>query len=234
MSSQLPLGFDRDDGYTLENFYAGPNSAALQALEEVLGAPAGSSVLVEGEGGAGKTHLLQALCGRCAERSKRAAYLPLRAAGEQFKPNALQGLEKLRYVFLDDVDAIAGKPMWERELAEHLRTEVAGSLRLVMSSTRAVAEIGFEHRWLEGYVSRCRRLSLIPLRVDEPIWALQRHAESRGIKLPEDVARYLIRQLPGGLGAWVKALEALDYASLANKRPFTKPFIRSVLKPPTN
>jgi DnaA family protein len=233
MTSQLPLGFDRDDGFTLETFYAGPNAKALETLREALQAAAGSRTVIEGAAGTGKTHLMQALCGHCVALSSRVAYLPLRAADEQFKPSALQGLEKLRHVFLDDVDAVAGQPMWERELAERLRAKSSGPVSVVLSSTRNPGDVGFEDRWLRAYVERCRRVSLEPLGENEQIWALQRHAESRGIKLAEDVGRYLVRQLPGNLGDRVKALDALDYASLANKRRFTKPFIRSVLKPPT-
>jgi len=232
MSSQLPFVFDRDSGLTLGNFYAGPNAHVLQTLQDALEAAAGSSIFLQGGPGSGKTHVLLALCNHATARGNRVAYLPFRMAGVQFKPNALQGLEKLRNLFFDDVDAIAGKPLWERELAERLRAETSAPRSVLLSGRRPLDEIGFQHRWLKNYVRRSQQLELTVLTDDDRLWALQRHAQSRGIRLAEDVARYLTRQLPGDLGEWVRALHALDYASLANKRRFTKPFIRSVLKPP--
>ncbi len=188
MGSQLPLGFKLDGGFRLENFFAGPNESAVQDLIRAVEERAGTSLLLQGGVGVGKTHLLQALCGEATARGERVAYLPLRLAGEEFKPDALQGLEKVQSVFLDDLDAIAGRPAWERELVERLRLRQSGQWSLVLSSTRPPREIGFELTALRDYARRGRALPLLALEGDDRIWALQRHAACRGIKLAEDVA----------------------------------------------
>ncbi len=189
--------------------------------------------MLEGEPDSGKTHLLQALGGLCLSWSNRVGFLPLGLAGEQFEPDAFQGLNRQRNVFLDDVDAIAGRPAWEAALAESLRQEPPGPLSVVLSARGSGDGFDFGDPWLKDYLDRCRRLRLQPLTGEDRIQAIRRHAESRGFELSADVARYLSRQVPGGIGEWINALEALDYAALANKRRFTKPFIRSVLKPPS-
>ncbi len=232
MLSQLPLGLHRDTGFSLDNYFPGPNAEVLRILRSALASETVAAVLLEGDPDSGKTHLLQALGGLCMSWSNRVGFLPLGLAGEQFQPDAFQGLSKQRNVFLDDVDAIAGRPAWESALAESLQQERSGPLSVVLSARGSGDAIGFGNPRLKDYLAHCRRLRLEPLTGEDRIQAIRRHAKSRGIEMSVDVARYLSRQVPGGIGEWINALNALDYAALANKRRFTKPFIRSVLKPP--
>ena len=59
--------------------------------------------------------------------------------------------------------------------------------------------------------------------------ALRRRAGYRGLELPEDVARYLLRRLPRDMRALCDWLDRLDTASLAAGRRLTLPFVREVI-----
>jgi DnaA family protein len=58
---------------------------------------------------------------------------------------------------------------------------------------------------------------------------LRLRAQRRGLELPEETARYLLRRVPRDLRSLCALLETLDVASLASQRRLTVPFIREVL-----
>jgi DnaA family protein len=60
--------------------------------------------------------------------------------------------------------------------------------------------------------------------------ALRAQAASRGMALPDEVLDYLLERLPRDLGTQVAVLEALDRASLAEKRALTLPLARAAVE----
>ena len=70
---------------------------------------------------------------------------------------------------------------------------------------------------------------LHPLADDAKRDALRAQAASRGMALPDDVAEYLLRRLPRGLGTQLAVLDALDRYSLAQKRALTLPLVREAI-----
>ena len=52
----------------------------------------------------------------------------------------------------------------------------------------------------------------------------------RGLRLPADSARYILRRCPRNLGYLQGLLERLDNASLAAQRRLTLPFVREQLR----
>mgnify|MGYP001150275515 CR=1 FL=1 len=230
LTPQLPLSLGLKDSTTFENFLTGANPEALAYLRALsTGAEAPPAVYLWGEPGAGKSHLLQALCHAAAAQHQPAFYLPLRAADE-FPFEALQGLEQMRVVCLDDIQAICRQLEWSHaliELFERVRS-VRGAL--VVTGEGPVSELGLlpalSSRLASGLSFHLHRLN--PAQCVE---ALRLRAGRRGMRLPEDSARYLVRQFGGQLERLFATLEDLDRASLAAKRRLTLPFVRSVLNP---
>ncbi|MGY8818503.1 MAG: DnaA ATPase domain-containing protein, partial [Pseudomonadales bacterium] len=115
---QLPLGIRLRDDATFANFYPGANAAALGYVERVCSPAAGWSdelIYLWGGTGVGRSHLLQAACLRVEQRGELAVYLPLAEVAE-YGPALLDDLEQSELVCLDDLDAIAGDPVWEEAL----------------------------------------------------------------------------------------------------------------------
>jgi DnaA family protein len=70
---------------------------------------------------------------------------------------------------------------------------------------------------------------LRPLDEAQQVEALRRHAQVRGLELPDDVARYLQRRTTRDMRALCDLLDRLDAAALAAQRRLTVPFVRDVL-----
>lgn len=229
MSTQLPLPLQLSDTLAFENFYPGPNREPALYLRASCTGPADAVCYLWGPAAVGKSHLLHAVCQLSSRSGASAAYLPLAGAHPATSPERLLGMESMGHVCLDDLHRICGQAPWERALLSLLRAARSTGTRLVLSGDRPLARLTVRQAALRRMLAGALVFWLQPLGLQEQIWAVQMRARRRGVKLPEDVARYLIRHYARDLGDLFGALEALDYASLAAKRRLTIPFIRSVL-----
>lgn len=59
--------------------------------------------------------------------------------------------------------------------------------------------------------------------------ALRRRAAQRGLDLPEETARYLLRRFPRDMRTLGKLLDEIDVAALSAQRRLTVPFVREIL-----
>jgi DnaA-homolog protein len=105
---QLALSVRLRADALFESFAPGQNCEVLTALRS----PGTSPLWLWGAHGSGKTHLLQAVCAGAGEA---AAYFPLDRS-QALPPEALAGFERTRVLCIDDVDAVAGDPVWEKAL----------------------------------------------------------------------------------------------------------------------
>jgi DnaA-homolog protein len=224
---QLPLGLRFPDRATFTSFLPGRNTEALAHLERVAAGEAAGLTWLCGAHGAGKTHLLHAVCA-AASTQRRAGYVPLAELGA-LGVGLLDGLPQLESLCLDDIDRIAGRGDWERAIFALLREteERGGSLVVAAQAPPALVP------WaLADLGSRCAAgavLQLRPLDEAEQLAALQLRARVRGFELPEDTLQWLQRRFPRDMRALYEVLDTLDKAALAAQRRLTIPFIREVL-----
>jgi DnaA-homolog protein len=224
---QLPLGLRFPDRATLASFLAGRNAEALAHAERVASGSARGVSWLCGPHGAGKTHLLHAICAAAAER-QRSGFVPLGELGA-LGVGVLEGLPQLECLCLDDIDAVVGKADWEHAIFGLLREveERGGSLVLAAQAPPALLP------WaLPDLGSRCAAgavLQLRPLDEAEQVAALKLRARVRGVELPDETLQWLQRRFPRDMRALYELLDTLDKAALAAQRRLTIPFIREVL-----
>jgi DnaA-homolog protein len=224
---QLPLGIRTPDRAVFASFLAGRDAQAVEHLKWLARGAAAGAAWICGPSGAGKTHLLQATCVLASERL-RAGYLPLRELGP-LGSGALEGLTELGCLCVDDLDAVAGNPEWERALfGLHREMEERGG-RLVAAAQVPPALVGWAlgdlgSRWAASAVFQLRGLE-----ESERTRALQLRARARGLELPDGTAQWLQRRFPRDMGTLYDLLDTLDEAALIERRRLTVPFIRSVL-----
>jgi DnaA family protein len=213
---QLVLDLAPDAEPTLDNFVAGPNGEALQALRDLAAGRCRESVVyLFGAAGSGRTHLLRAVVGRCAG----ATYL----AGDtaQASPDPLPDL-----VAWDDVHRLddAGQA---RLFGLQIRMGEAGGV-LLCAGDVAPARLALR----ADVVTRLAAGVAYPLHAltdEERAEAVARHAAQRGFRLGREVIDYLLRRHARDLPALVRMLEAVDRYSLETKRPVTLPLLRELL-----
>jgi DnaA-homolog protein len=223
MMRQLPLAVRLRDFAVFETFEPGPNGAVMAMLADA--AALGPSLWLWGPPGSGKSHLLQAACAAHA----RAAYLP---AGELLAvgPEALEGWIDRTLVCIDDVDRLAGHREWELAAFTLFNQLRDGGGRLVVSASAAPAATEFALPDLRSRLAWGGAYRLEALSDEDRIAALRRRAAHRGLELPGEAARYLLRRLPRDMRALCEWLDRLDVASLAAGRRLTLPFVKSIIE----
>ena len=204
----------------LDDFVPGGNAEALAALSCWMN-PDGNErfLLLWGESGVGKTHLLQAGAGRYldARDDPDLAGLTDREADAQDR------------IAVDNVEALSAEGQIALfNLFNRLR---AAGGRLLSSASQAPLHLTLREdlrtRLGWGLVFRLQALS-----DGEKIAALAAEAESRRLVLPAGALDTLLARAPRDMRSLMGVLAALDRYSLERKRPITLPLLREVLQHP--
>jgi len=225
---QIPLGVRLPDRAVFASFFPARNAQALEHARRIAAAPGAGITWLCGPEGAGKTHLLQAICAAAAGHA-RAGYLPL-AELAPLGVGVLEGLPQLACLCLDDLGCVIGQLDWERALFGLLRELQEAGGHLVVAAPAAPRLMPFS---LADLGSRCAAASIFalqPLDEREQQEALKLRARLRGVELPEETLQWLQRRVPRDMRSLYGLLDRLDEASLAAQRRLTIPFIREVLR----
>jgi DnaA family protein len=206
---QLALGMRLRADAVFESFAAGQNAEVLTALRS-----AATPLWLWGAHATGKTHLLQAVC---AAAGDSAAYFPLDRA-LALPPDALAGFERGRVLCIDDADAVAGDHAWEQALFRLFNEAADLRTRLIFAAAVAPRQAGWV---LEDWRSRAASCVVYQLRELDDAGRLQ---------LPDETSEYLLKRMPRDLPSLLQVLDALDEASMVQKRRLTIPFIRDELE----
>ena len=225
---QLPLGVRIPDRASFASFLSARNGEAVEYARRIANAEAAGVLWLCGPDGAGKTHLLQAICAAASERM-RAGYVPL-AQVSGLGVGVLEGLPQLQCLCLDDIDQVAGRADWERGIFGLLRELEDAGGRLIAAAQAPPALANWA---LADLGSRCAAGAVFQLRVldeHEQQAALQLRARLRGFELPAETLLWLQRRFPRDMRSLYALLDTLDEAALAAQRRLTIPFIREVLR----
>jgi DnaA family protein len=225
---QLPLGVRLPDRAVFASFLPARNQHAVEHLRQAAAARLAGTTWLCGPHGAGKTHLLQAVCAQ-AGTVMTAGYVPLQELA-RLGVEVLDGLRQLDCLCLDDVDAVVGQMDWERALFGVFREIEDSGGRLIVAAQTPPALL----QWaLPDLGSRLAASAVFQLRVLDELEqqaALQLRARLRGFELPEETSRWLQRRYPRDMRKLYELLDTLDDASLVAQRRLTVPFIRQVLR----
>lgn len=230
---QLALNLRLRDASSFENYLATRNREAFERLQQTVQglsaaplAPA-SWLVLWGEPGTGKTHLLEAACRRAQALGHAPRYVPL-SQKAVFLPALLEDADQAPLVCVDDVDAIAGDAAWEAALfALYERLRAQGGM-LVLAARNSPAAVGLKLADLATRLCAGLVYQLKPLSDAEKIAALRLRAQRRGLEMTEEVASYLLTRFPRDTHSLFLLLDKLDTATLAAQRRLTIPFLRGM------
>lgn len=223
---------------SLANFVPGGNADVLAAVTAWIAPGAGeSSLLLWGEDGAGKTHLLRATtphyhdAGASPDLAALACFaLPPQTAGTDDDGTlAARQAQAATTVAVDNVEALsAAGQIALFNLFNRLR---AGGGRLLTAAhlppQRLQLREDLRTRLGSGLIFRLRALS-----DEEKLTALTAQAAARGLTLPVGALDYLMTHAPRDMRRLSAILAALDRLSLELKRPITLPLLREALQQP--
>jgi DnaA-homolog protein len=217
-SPQQPLDLAITPRPSLRNFVSGRNGELLACLSRLPNAGS-RTLLLWGEAGVGKSHLLAALIQR------NWPWPATFCAHEMLKDGFGQALPCTLAV--DDVDRLDASG--QRALFNLVnRVQEEGGLLIVAAPVppaQLVLREDLATRLGAGLVYRVH-----PLNDQDKRQALQSVAHERGFSLPETALDYLLNRCPRDLPWLMQALERIDIDSLAAKRPVTLSLIRSLLQ----
>ena len=219
---QLALGVRLRADAVFESFAPGANTEVIAALRS----PGTAPLWIWGAQGAGKTHLLQAVCAAAGEA---AAYFPLRQRGS-LPPEALAGFERSRALCIDDVDEVAGDALWEKALFRLFIDGADLGTRLIFAAGVPPGQAAWVLKDWRSRAQSCVVYQLRDLDDQGRIEALQLRAGQRGLQLPYETSEYLLKRMPRDLPSLFEILDTLDEASLVAQRRLTIPFIREALE----
>lgn len=210
---QLILDIRPDSPADFDHFLPGPNTEVLAVLREhAAGLVAEPVIHVWGEAGTGKSHLLAAWAALTHASSSRPLPEP-----------------PVRWLAVDDVEHLGAED--QVRLFNLINAAREGGGRVLTSGPLPPGQLGLRAdlatRLAQGLVFR-----LSPLSEADRIAALTIRAEARGMRLPEEVLRYLLSHCRRDLPSLLAVVDALDAHSLSRKRPASLPLLKEVLQRP--
>ncbi|MEK8030095.1 DnaA regulatory inactivator Hda [Ideonella sp. DXS29W] len=212
----LPIGVDAEPDF--DNFVAGDNAAAVDALRRlVIPSP---PVYLWGPAGAGKTHLLAALARQLRAEGARVGWFDAETPlpwefDEGWWLVVIDGAERL-----DAERQHAAFALFVESATHGAQMAAAGRLPPVDLPVRD--DLRTRLGW--GQVHAIKPLTEAGTRA-----ALRREADRRGIFLSDDVMDYLLTRFARDLGSLMTLLGQLDRFSLAERRAVTVPLLKKMI-----
>lgn len=242
MSRQLSLAVSLRDAACFDNYYAPAHAQArdcvIAAIRRGVSGPddtrgaanaetsAYSVIYLWGNQGTGKTHLLFAGCRLATELGRTSVCLSL--TDPSLAVDSLEDIEELDLVCLDDLQAIATHGAWQLGVLGLLERVRQRQGTLIVSANSPPHDLGLGMPDLTSRLAGGLVLQLPGLDDEGKIAALKLRAGHRGIEMPDDVVRYVLKRYPRDTRSIFDLLDRVDRASLDAQRRVTIPFIRSI------
>ena len=227
---QLPLRLPLAAGRRFGNFETPPeNEELVDAVRRVAIERAPARVLVVGDAGTGRSHLLEAACAAASAGGDEVAFAPMRD-WRSLRVDAVRGLGRAGLVCIDDVDAIAGDRAWEEALFALVEESASRGTRLLVSAGATPSNIPFALPDLRSRLSAATLYRLRELDDESRAKALRRHAGGRGIEIPDEVVGYVLTRYRRDMTSLIALLDRLDHHSMARQRRLTVPFVRDLIE----
>ncbi len=224
---QLVLDMGLAPPPSFNNYLAEPQHEALSHLRLWVANPQRSPVptLLWGEGGVGKTHLLQAVRQALLAHGAAVGWLD----AQTLSPPAFS--DHWSVVILDDCHLYtAAQQAAAFNWFVHAQTPATGTPRWVLAAAdRPPADLPLRDD-LRTRLGWGHVFQLQPLSEANRRRVLRQAADDRGVFLSDDVMDFMLNRFPRDLGSLMALLDQLDGYALRTQRPITIPLIRSMLE----
>ena len=228
-TAQLLLGLALPRGRRFESFEVTlDNTELVDAVRRIAAGRDSERVLIVGDAGSGKSHLLGAASEAASTRGEAVAFVPMRDWCSQHV-DAVRGLGRRGLVCVDDIDAAAGHRAWEEALLALIETAGSHRARMLVSAGATPSNTPFLLPDLRSRLSAATLYRLRALDDESRGRALRRHARARGLEIPDDVVGYVLTHHRRDMSSLVALLDRLDYHTMVRQRRLTVPFVRGLI-----
>jgi DnaA family protein len=233
MQLVLPVSFRKQDSF--DTFVEGDNRQLISHIQQILknpnAYPSASQriTVITGTRGAGKSHLLMATCEQANVLGLSQQYLDL-AQLIKMPPEILLGLINKDVVCIDNFQVVSKHANWQTAIFDTINqfTEQESILILIASNV-GIDDIDYTLKDLRTRLSWGTNFTLHLLSDEDKQFALEKHLEVLGISFTPDAVSFLLNRISRNMHELSAAIDALDIASLENKRKITIPFIKATL-----
>jgi chromosomal replication initiator protein len=229
-----------DARYTLENFIEGKsNSHARAAAQHVVETPGGAynPLLIYGDSGLGKTHLMHAIGNHMLRSNGRAriAYLGAEQWMNQFtvaiRHNKMDEFKQLYRsvdaLLIDDIQFFAGKERTQEEFFHTFNALIDGRRQIVLTCDRYPKELDGVDERLKTRFAWGLSVAVEP---ETRVAILIAKAEQNKLRLPEDVAMFVAQRIRSNVRELEGALHRLSASARLRGEPLTVDFARATLR----
>lgn len=229
MALQLPLGISLPVLKRFDSYVAGENQLLIDILSKMSTKQGEQQVLIWGQSGVGKTHLLQAVCDLANQYSHTVTYIPL-VEFIDMQTDLLSGLENLDIVCIDNCECAFMHKDWEVALFNLINVCRETQTFLLFSSQVNPVHAEMILPDLHSRLQWGPVIHLHDLNDEQKCDFLQQRAEVLGLSLDVKTANYILQHHQRDMGALAVLMEQLDQASLAAARRLSIPFVKSILE----
>lgn len=187
-----------------------------------------SRFYIYGGAGAGKSHLLSAICDSYLEIGKSAIQVSLLELLDA-PTEAITALDRYDLVALDDIEAISGVPHWQRAVFHLINYNNEGGGQLVFSSRYAPIELKLELPDLQSRLTQA-----VSVRVPNGSLYADRQAlvasvlSRRGIQIDQQIVDYLLLHGPHQASVLLQTLEQLIQLLKGEKTKLSNVTLRQI------
>ncbi|MGA8882068.1 MAG: DnaA regulatory inactivator Hda [Acinetobacter sp.] len=208
--------------------FSGPGWGHVIDAVRQLHAGLMNSFYIYGGAGAGKSHLLSAICDSYLEIGKSAiqvSLLELLGAPTE----AISALDQYDLVALDDIEAISGVPHWQRAVFHLINYNNEGGGQLVFSSRFAPIELKLELPDLQSRLTQAVSIKLPngSLYADRQALVTSVLAR-RGIHIDPQIIDYLLLHGPHQASVLLQTLEQLIQLLKGEKTKLSNAALRQI------
>ena len=232
LTRQLPLHFEFRVNQTFDDFFPGSNLEVINHLKKSIEGNGERLIFLWGQSGQGKSHLLQACCHQAQSQQLSSFYFAF-SAFELPDSVILSGLDKLDIICFDNIQHIAGNPIWEQAFFNFFNLHRDQDHTLILSASCPPNKIAIQLPDLKTRLNWGLTLKIQPLCDNDRITALIFKADQMGFEISQQAGRFLLTHYDRDLSFLWSLLTKLDRASLAAKRKLTIPFLKQILSEET-
>ncbi|HUS25196.1 MAG TPA: chromosomal replication initiator protein DnaA [Candidatus Binatia bacterium] len=242
-AAQASGGSKLNSRHTFEAFIEGKSNAQARAYAvRVADAPGGefNPLLIYGESGLGKTHLMHAIGNRILEKNPKGRVLYVGA--ERFVRDLVTAIQRgktedfknhyrqVDALLIDDIHFFVGKPSTQEEFFHTFNDLLDRRQQMILTCDRYPAELDGLDKRLKSRFTWGLSVPVEPPELETRVAILQSKASRNHQKLPEDVAFFVAQRIRSNVRELEGALHRLSASSQLTGRPLTVDFARETLR----